>query len=188
MPWREGGEAEAAGRRGYPRGLKLCAMAGACWVALAWPAGAAAVARGGQPAGLAATSAVPGWPGPDAGVDEADGFDPGQFGRLLSEPEQERWEGRFWWSVAFGVADAVWRYGSSRPFEPQSWRYWAGMAAAGAAGGTVGALSGSYQYAVRSVQGLGPWAQAGLRLYGYVRTKAMNEAFQLGLRRLQHRP
>lgn len=107
-------------------------------------------------------------------------FDVQRFGVPLGPDEQEQLEGHFWWSVAFGVMDALWRYASSREYRPRSWRYWGGMATAAAIGGTVGAFSGGYASAIRAAEPLGRWASAGLRLYGYVRTKALNEAIHQG--------
>ena len=108
------------------------------------------------------------------------GFEAQRFGVPLSPREQEQLEGYFWWSVAFGTMDALWRYAETYEFRPRSWRYWSGMAAAAAIGGTVGAFSGGYASAVQAAGRLGRWAGAGLRLYGYARTKALNEAIYRG--------
>lgn len=108
------------------------------------------------------------------------GFEAQRFGVPLSPREQEQLEGYFWWSVAFGMMDAVWRYAAAYEFRPRSWRYWGRMAAAAAIGGTVGAFSGGYASAVQAAGRLGRWAGASLRLYGYARTKALNEAIYRG--------
>ena len=108
------------------------------------------------------------------------GFEAQRFGVPLSPDEQEQLEGYFWWSVAFGMMDALWRYASTREYRPVSWRYWGGMVAAAAIGGTVGAFSGGYANAVQAAGPLSRWASAGLRLYGYARTKILNEAIHRG--------
>lgn len=113
-----------------------------------------------------------------------DGFDVRQFGQPLSEQEQQQLEGRFWWSVAFGAADAMWKYGTSRPFQPRSWKYWAGMAATGAMGATIGALTGGYQRALQVAQPAERWLAGTLKLYGYLRTRVLNEAVHRGVKEL----
>lgn len=133
------------------------------------------------PAGAAATALHP----TDAGSTAA--FDVHRFGQPLTEAEQREMEGYLWWSVAFGVADAIWNYAGSHPFQPRSTRYWAGMALSATAGATVGGFAGAYIRAIQAATTLSRSSRAGLTLYGYVRTKAYNHGLGLFYRGYSHR-
>ena len=129
--------------------------------------------------GSAVALGLPALAAPGAAGSGSD-FQAARFGEVLDPAGQEAWEGYFWWAVGFGMADAVWRYASTQPYQPGSWRYWGGMAVAAGLGGTVGAFSGGYASVVQAAGPLSRWASAALRVYGYARTKALNEAIRLG--------
>lgn len=117
-----------------------------------------------------------------ATVQAGDGFDPTEFGRPIDPQEQEQLSGE-WWNVAFsaalGAADAAYTYARSRPFEPESPRYWTGMAASVLVGAGMGALSSATQLGTKTAKAA---VKVVMTLYSKARSHVVNEAFSAGLK------
>lgn len=111
-----------------------------------------------------------------------EGFDPAEFGTPIDPQEQEQLSGE-WWSVAFGAAlgaaDAAYTYARSRTFEPESPRYWTGMAASVLVGAGMGALGSATQLGTQTAKAA---VKVVMTLYSKARSHVVNEAFSAGLK------
>ncbi|MEW6046260.1 MAG: hypothetical protein AB1609_07235 [Bacillota bacterium] len=108
-------------------------------------------------------------------------FDPAEFGTPIDPSEQEELSGEWWpvvFSAAMGAADAAYTYARSRPYRPESPRYWTGMAAAVLVGAGMGALGGATEMGVKAAR---VGARVGMAVYSRVRSHVVSEAFNAGL-------